>query len=406
MEKSFDFDPCESSQRWKWKLLLASERRDACAYFVSDLSYSDPNVSICGALPQDIIDRVILWLPIRSLVRAQSVCKDWNTLICSKRFSNLYRRIPSQLPWLLVFPFDNGNVGLVYDPASYRWFHLSFSFLPCDSRVVATAEGLICSVPKTRMSKVWYVCNPISKSCKELPSPPGLFKLVFLVVGMVVDKDAGSFKIVMAGSELVAEDSEQFILITETYDSTTHCWKRSDILLLDTPLSAWKAVSGGFMYCVTGSVPYGVLAYNIKVGSWSEVRASMPADLTTVRLMDRNGKLLMVGGLGNHGITRDIGVWELQQTGTLSEWKEISWMPRDILRDFLKSLSKSFTCIGQGDLIYFSSKKCQRVLEHNFCQKSWRWIPVSPHLVNPHYHLLRGFCCQPRLHVEGGPGES
>lgn len=352
---------------------------------------------IWSSLPRDAMESVILRLPIRSLMRVRAVCKEWNSAITSEGFTDLYSRIPNRNPWLLIFPQNDGSVGLAYDASSQNWFEIPLSFLPFESRVVATAEGMFCLVPKASLRKVWIVCNPISRSWRELPSPPSIFKLFFVLVGILVDEDAKSFKIVRAGSKLVAEDSEQFILTTEVYDSSLRCWRKGGSILLDAPLSPWKAMSGGILYCVTSSLPYRVLAYDVKGAYWFELKAPMPENLSLARLVDHGDQLLMVGGIGHYGVTSEIGIWKLNSTGAV--WKEVGWMPRPYRNDLLNSLSRRFMCIGQGNLLYFSNKKCQGVLQHNLIAKSWQWIPLSPSIVNFHYYMLRGFYFQPRLHT-------
>lgn len=351
---------------------------------------------IWRSLPNDAIERVMLSLPLLSLLRVRSVCRGWKTAIASKSFIDLYSQNCKQSPWLLIFPNNDASTGLAYDPSSKRWLDLPFRFLPFESKVVATAEGMVCMIPKASHHKEWLACNPISKVWKGIPCPPGLFKLFFLVVGLFVEEDDASvFKIVMAGSELVAEDSEQFNLATEVYDSSLHYWRKGGSMFLDAPLSPWKATCRGVMYCVTGSLPYRVLAYDVKRGVWFEVKAPMPESLTSVRLIDHSGCLLMVGGVGKNGITMEIGMWKLNSTGT--GWTELGWMPREYRDDLLQSLSRRFVCIGQGNFLYFNNKRCHAVLEHNILARSWHWIPVNPFFVNIHYHMLRGFHFQPSL---------
>ncbi|KAH7307315.1 hypothetical protein KP509_22G053900 [Ceratopteris richardii] len=343
----------------------------------------------------------MLKLPLFSLLRARSVCKGWDKAIQSKYFMDAYSETCKQEPWLLLFPHIDGNKGLAYDPSIKRWLHISFSFLPFESRVVATSDGLLCMVPKSSHHKQWVVCNPISRTYASFSCPPGLFKLFFLAVGLFFEKDSindgiTSFKVVMAGSELVAEDSEQFNLVTEVYDSSLGYWVKGGNMLLDVPLSSWKATCNGMMFCITGSRPYRVLGYNVKGRVWFEVQAKMPANLILLRLVDHNGVLLMVGGLGDDDVINKIGMWTLNPT--FSQWVEFGWMPSGVCHDFLQTQSRQFVCIGHSNFLYFSNKRCHGVLMHNILSKSWFWIPVNPFFINIHYYMLKGFHFQPKLY--------
>ncbi|MCO5558712.1 hypothetical protein L7F22_012298 [Adiantum nelumboides] len=348
-------------------------------------------------LPNDPIERVILKLPLVSLLQARSVCRGWNMAIQSRPFMDNYAEKCKQDPWLLIFPHYDPSVGLAYDPSSQRWLDISLRFLPVESRVMATSRGTFCMLPKSSHHKQWLVCNPVSKTWTSIPCPPGLYKLFFLAVGLFVEEEVGAtiFKVVMAGSELVAEDSQQFNLATEVYDSQMGYWVKGGNLLLDAPLSPWKATCKGIMYCITGHLPFRVLGYDVKKGVWFEVSAQMPENMTTMRLVDHNGILLMVGGIEDNKITSKIGMWMLNATYT--KWTEYGWMPPGLCKDLLQTRTGRFVCIGQANILYFSSKRCHGVLEHNTLTRSWRWISVNPFFVNIHYYMHRGFHFCPSL---------
>lgn len=356
--------------------------------------------NIWRLLPDHLIERILPWLPVPSILRAQLVCKSWNSMMSSKIFSDLYSEACNSIkqePWFLVFPKNNEKVGLAYDPLENKWLSLSFSFLPTESRAVATAEGLICMIPKANYNNTLYICNPISKLWRELPRPPGLFKFFYLVAGLLVEKNTRSFKMVFSGSELVSGETDQFVLTAEVYDSKAHSWMRSRSFLVEAPVHPWKAVSHGVLYCVIGQAPWKIIGFDIHCLSWFRIRAPMPAPLTSLKLMDHKGRLIMIGGIGDSEITMEIGMWELNEVGT--EWEKIGGIPREFCDEFLKSLSRRFACVGHGNLIYFTSKKCPHMLIYDLSRQIWHWMLCCPELSDPHYHIFNGFCFQPRLEM-------
>lgn len=343
--------------------------------------------------PDHVVERVLPWLPLPSIVRSQLVCKSWNSMIKNSRlFSDIYSQVEHE-PWFLVF--NNENEGLTYDPKENKWMRLSFSFLPVESRAVATADGLICMVPKTSNASGLYICNPILKLWRELPRPPGLFKFFFFVAGLIVERNLRSYKVVLAGSELVCGDVGQIVLMAEVYDSRTNSWMRSRSFPFEAPVYPWRAISHGVLYCVTGQAPWNIIGFNVHNGAWLRVRASMPSFLTSVKLMDHKGMLIMIGGLGNSGITEKIGIWELNEAGT--EWTKVGGLPREFCGVFLKSLSRRFACVGHGNLIYFTGKKCSHMLLYDLSCRIWRWMVCCPEISDPHSYIFNGFCFQPRL---------
>ncbi|GLJ42792.1 hypothetical protein SUGI_0887340 [Cryptomeria japonica] len=285
---------------------------------------SKMDANIWRLLPDHLIERVLPWLPVPSIVRSQLVCKSWNSMINSRLFSHYYSEayfLVEREPWFLVFPKKHENLGLAYDPLENRWINLPFNFLPTESRAVATAEGLICMIPKANNINSLYICNPFSKSWRVVPRPPGLLKFFFLVAGVVVEKMTRSFKMVLAGSELVSGDIDQFVLTAEVYDSETNCWMRSRSFLVEAPVFPWRAISHGILYCVIGQAPWNIIGFNVHNGSWFRISAPMPALLTSVKLMDHKGRLILIGGIGNSGITTEIGMWELNEASV--EWMKI-----------------------------------------------------------------------------------
>uniref|UniRef100_A0A7C8YKG9 F-box domain-containing protein n=1 Tax=Opuntia streptacantha TaxID=393608 RepID=A0A7C8YKG9_OPUST len=77
-------------------------------------AFSDANdeannvVSVDSILPDDLLERILAYLPVASLFRAGCVCKRWHDIVTSKRFlwnssSSIYHRSPgiSCLPALM-----------------------------------------------------------------------------------------------------------------------------------------------------------------------------------------------------------------------------------------------------------------------------------------------------------------
>ncbi|CAG7883928.1 hypothetical protein BRARA_K01784 [Brassica rapa] len=92
----FSFDLAVTLQRETIRM----ERRDIC-------KSHEPSQEI----PFDLVIDILRRLPPKSLMRFKSVSKLWSSLICSKYFSNLFRKVSSPRPRLYMWlGIDNMNV--------------------------------------------------------------------------------------------------------------------------------------------------------------------------------------------------------------------------------------------------------------------------------------------------------
>uniref|UniRef100_A0A0D9WMC3 F-box domain-containing protein n=1 Tax=Leersia perrieri TaxID=77586 RepID=A0A0D9WMC3_9ORYZ len=57
--------------------------------------YYEPPVAkrrrcIGGIIPEEIVEQILLRLPVKSIVRFRSVCKSWQSMIADPRFTRLH----------------------------------------------------------------------------------------------------------------------------------------------------------------------------------------------------------------------------------------------------------------------------------------------------------------------------
>ena len=69
-------------------------------------------------------------------------------------------------------------------------------------------------------------------------------------------------------------------------------------------------------------------------GEWERYVAELPQQVTFVRLVsDEEGKLYLLGGVGNDGISRSIKLWELIKGERV--WVEVVGLPEIMCRKFV-----------------------------------------------------------------------
>lgn len=143
----------------------------------SGASAMDPQ--IWGNLPFHLLESVLAWLPISSLLRLRCVCKRFNNILYSPGLWATHRRARWCVAAWYLFRGE-GRECAAFNPEADCWFKLPLEFLPSTKgRVVAAAGGLLC----VRQGDKMIVCNPLTKAWLELPPRKNTWK--FPIVGML-----------------------------------------------------------------------------------------------------------------------------------------------------------------------------------------------------------------------------
>lgn len=172
-------------------------------------------------LNQDLLERILSWLPTSAFFRLTSVCKRWKSVVDSASFKLACSSIPSRDPWFfMVDPLLQRSV--VFDSAERNWKKLNHpSFLQknthCNSMPVASSSGLICF---RNSSDNFLICNPVTGFCCELPSLDPAFEnfpLHAIVMSTTSNHSYFSYKLILVFGELPR-------LSIRVYNSCTGCW--------------------------------------------------------------------------------------------------------------------------------------------------------------------------------------
>lgn len=348
---------------------------------------------IWSMLPLKLISRVLAFLPLPSFFRLRVVCKHWYRLMFSDSFLEVCGEVSPPRPWFLLFRRGIWTEGFLYDPFSKTWFKISFAFLPPRFTVAASSGGLLCWVPEEAGCKTMIICNPLTENFMLLP--PTMKERFVPSVGLVMDRATKSYKIVVAGDDLISPFAVKN-LTTEVFDSTCPYWRMSGPLPRLCSLESGKMTyTDGFLYCMNYS-PFSVLAYDISQGVWSKIQAPMRRFLKTPNLVECRGRLVLVAAVQKSklNVPKSIRMWGLQQSK--NGWVELERMPQDLYEEFMRvSEEEAFTCIGHGNIILITMSKSPEMLMYDFYEKIWCWIPHCPFVDSR--EGLQGFPFDPRL---------
>ena len=365
-------------------------------------------VSVDLILPNDLLERILAYLPIASILRAGSVCKRWHEIVSSKRFLWNKSHILSQKPWYFMFTSSDEPVGYAYDPIFRKWYSIELPCINTSNWFITSSSGLVCFMDSDSRSEL-YICNPVTKRCKRLEEPPGLKFSDYSALAISVNRISHHYTISIVKSKQVPGNFFQWDLSIHIYDSETMIW----VTALTEVVTGWRAgdesvICDGVLYFLIystgGGAPenrHGLIMYNLlsrsSHGLLIRSFIPVPCPLTCGRLMNLKGKMVMVGGIGKHDrpdIIKGIGIWVLNG----KEWQEVARMPHKFFQGF-GEFDDVFASSGTDDLIYIQSYGAPHLLGFDINLKQWKWSQKCPVVKRFPLQLFTGFCFEPRLEI-------
>ena len=342
-------------------------------------------------LPEPILHMVLARLPVPSFLRMRAVCKDWWHLMYATSFLELCAKAQSERS---CFVFSergkmvaNGE-GAIYIPSSNKWLKISLSFLPCNLKepvLVTGGGGLLCFVcNKSESDSVIVVCNPVTKSWRELPpldvEDPEDFMWYLAMVSIIVDEHSNSYKVILVSQTSLEPYNASWR--TLVYSSLTKDWSRPQSHYLGADVhndtcSIWTPVEcNGVLY--ENFVTEYVWMYDIARGTWRFVELPTPSDHAEEKgLVEIHGHLFRILQT-EYGDVKSIQIWELNPNDL--KCLSVEFMPAGLAATFL---DVSFTVLGihttaRNDALCFLSLKGQSALLYDLTRRSWNWMPKFP----------------------------
>ncbi|XP_010925802.1 F-box/kelch-repeat protein At3g61590 [Elaeis guineensis] len=408
----FVLDPLMEGEK-SWECYSTSYSRSEAVEFKpvsedNDVQDADTLVSLDAVLPDDLLEKVLSFLPIVSIIRSGSVCKRWYNAVHSGRLS--WTSMLPQKPWYFMFTCSEDAVaGYAFDPSLRKWYGFDFPCIEKSNWSTSSSCGLVCFMDSEDRSRI-FVCNPITRDWKRLQDAPGGKYPDYSAVAISVDRKSHSYTAAVAKCKQVPEDYYQWDLSIHVYESESESW----VTPFNEILVGWRGgdecvICNGVLYYLIYST--GVLGnaeprhclvmYDLSVRSsrMSLMRMAIPApcSLTCGRLMNLRDRLVMVGGIGKHdrpGIIKGIGIWELHK----EQWREVARMPHKFFQGF-GEFDDVFASSGADHLIYIQSFGSPALLTFDMSQKMWKWSVKSPVTKRFSLQLFTGFCFEPRLEI-------
>lgn len=355
----------------------------------------DMDGEIWGNLPAELVDTVIGYLPVTSLIRAQLVCKRWRSVIVSPLCYH-----ESDTPWLMLQNKD-GDGRWFFDLALNRWHRIEarpFQRTVC----VAASGGIMCLQKEDGRFAKLYLFNPISRDLIRLPALSGHVKLATLAV----NPNSMDYKVLV----LVLGRNG---LLLRMHQSNTSRWTNSDF---HTSSKLLKGVIDAVffddrLYCITHKNWAILKVFNVRESEWKDLAVRRPRifhvnlkKTPRLYLVESQGELMMVLRIigpwwegpedeesGTEGSEEPLDmhplvrkrVWIFKFDSARMSWTEVSEIQGRIF--FLSRLgSRSVQATGRGNLIYFTEsdrKSC--VVLYDVENQSWEEFPACPVAPDP-----------------------
>ncbi|XP_042435083.1 F-box/kelch-repeat protein At3g61590-like [Zingiber officinale] len=367
-------------------------------------------ISLDAILPDDLLEKVLSFLPIASIIRSSFVCKRWYESVHSGRWS--WTKMLPQKPWYFMFNCGGDAVsGYAYDPSLRKWYSFDFPCIEQSNWLTSSSGGLVCAMDNEDRNRV-FVCNPITRDWKRLRDAPGGRFPDYSALAVSVDRRTHVYTVAVAKCKQVPQDYYQWDFSIHVYESATRSWttpfaqvlvgwRGSDECVICDGVLYYLIYSTGVLrnmeqrHCL---VIYDLAGQPSSPTSLMQMVIPVPCSLTCGRLMNQGGKLVMVGGIGKPdrpGIIKGIGIWVLLEN---KEWREVARMPQKFFQGF-GEFDDVFASSGAGDVIYIQSFGSPALLTYDMSQKLWKWSAKSPVIKRFPLQLFTGFCFEPRLEV-------
>ncbi|GLJ06520.1 hypothetical protein SUGI_0040920 [Cryptomeria japonica] len=360
--------------------------------------------SLWSDLPRDIVEMVLLFLPLASAMQFKSVCQEWREFLASNRYYRRRSKVKQKEPWL--FLCTSGMFSCAFDFSLKRWHKILNPPIYRQS-IVSASGNLVCLGNLVADCRALSICDPVRKLVKNLAP---MNKIQFIhKVSLNLHKDE-TYKIVVVGENDRAVNNFGGLL-TEVYVSETQIWRMSGETMAEAKfgLDAGVWINNRF-YCIV-EMPYGVVIFDQKRDAWEELDAKMPADCNGISspcLVECRGRLLMVLRNSNSKFQ----IWELvKKRGGLKEKEDYEWVlleetPEHIELQFMDAFmtssakSERLICCGVGEWVCIMTQLGPSALGFDMVKKKWEWIgkdPAFPQGRNSHLYafpLHPISCCQ------------
>lgn len=326
-------------------------------------------------IPDELINNILLRLPVKPLLRFRCVCKPWCSLIDSSTFvkEHLRKNVESYPDSGIIFRdlpkskiFYLGDVNSLCDSTPVEVANPVKTFLS-GAEFVGSCNGLVCLYNSERHGNhealLW---NPATRKCKKLPTPPEHIPQPNILIGSSVigfgyDHVNDDYKVVRT------VDSQIYGIMVSVYSLNSNSWKRAETITnrirLTGPFgecvngsSYWLAKNDGYFYSGYSESGF-IVAFDLGVEKHRELPFPSEVDEAS-----NNGMGLIVFDrslcLIDHYTGLRTVIWQMNDNGVGNSWsKLLSLEQPGILGSFKIAYPVAFSKTRAAFLLEVDEKK-------------------------------------------------
>ncbi|KAK9672971.1 hypothetical protein RND81_12G138100 [Saponaria officinalis] len=339
-------------------------------------------------IPDEIIHYEILTrVPVRSLLRFKSVCKDWYTLINSSTFINAYEKYAFDLSthdsrdFLSVatkFTTDYPKKQLIFTYYDAPQFTSGIDVIvdklinindDYPTVVVGSCNGLIC----LRMHQSGLLlCNPITRECRRLSDPVSYdgpdVTTYYEQYGFGYDIVSNNYKIVKITSIFDEFRLEKAIVLV--YNAYNNSWKEARNIPRSAKVSPSQYWSASRLHHYTKQI---IITFDLHTEEFKVMKYPTVFKGYTYHLL----QLMITGGrlcaIVSHRPYSNFTLWVMKEYGMPKSWTKLS----DIDERISYFSVITYRTRTQGEELLFKKYVDNQLVWYNIEDKSITKVDVT-----------------------------
>ncbi|XP_019436956.1 PREDICTED: F-box/kelch-repeat protein At5g43190 [Lupinus angustifolius] len=340
---------------------------------------------IWSKLPPEILEYILSFLPLKTFFNLRSTCKGFWSLIFSPSFITKHSSSTSPFSSFLLLSHPQFHRHFpLYDCTLAAWRNISLSLSdslhynslssPTFTTSLVSSGGLFCIKDSSSCSLL--VCNILSKLSRKIEYPSFVFHIEHLT--FVTTPNGYTIFVLCSQSQSSSSSSDSAF----AYDSNMLSWTKFesfDPILSDNHHQQGVFYKGGLFFATPE--PFSVVRFDLKSGKWERNIGELPNQVTFIRLVsDGKGKLYLIGGVGNNGISRSIKMWEMSEEWN---WVEVEVLPEFMCKKFVSVCYHNYEhvyCFWHEGMICICCYTWPEILYYLVSRRTWHWLPRCPSL--------------------------